>query len=125
MSKSEIIVISVLSIGSVIILLFYLINDFYINKNLIEKAENIHWYNVTFIYRDKKLNALFDFTLDIGLKNKSDILNDRILKKSYPKLNKNKFLILSKPLLCNGSLAVRKNCYLGYFPNPIINQNKK
>lgn len=125
MSKSEIMILSVLCIGSLLVILFYFVNDYYNRNKLKQNSEYFHWYNVTFTYRNKDLKMLFDFTLDIGLKNQKDILNSRILKKSFTKLNKNKSLTQSKQLLCNGSLATRINSYLGHFPNPNINQKKK
>jgi len=51
----------------------------------------------------------------IGLKNKSDILNTRNLKKMKPPLHKN--TSVCKRLLCNGCFNVEIHCYLGRFRN--------
>ena len=74
-----------------------------------------YWYQVKYRYSNKNGITLFDWYSMIGLKNKSDILNTRNLKKMKPPLHKN--TSVCKRLLCNGYFNVEIHCYLGRFRN--------
>lgn len=74
-----------------------------------------YWYNVRFIYRDKPGTRTFDFTVEIGLVKRSDILSYRNIKKCLPAFHKMKGI--NKTLLSNGVIGVEINAYLGWFKN--------
>lgn len=74
------------------------------------------WYFVKFTYKDKKGNIIFNFTECIGLGDKKDVLNFRILKQASSVRDRMKFL--PETLLKNGRLEADPICYLGWFKNP-------
>lgn len=95
--------------------------------SLKEKIELIfkrkyHWYTVKFNYRTKEGFHKFDFTSEIGVVNKSNILNHRSTKKTISPmhlLNKG----VQKKYLSNGTLTSEAICYLGYFAQQPKKQN--
>lgn len=82
----------------------------YINR----KRKLYHWYEVRFVYKDKKHNRIFDYTQQIGVNEKSTIINHRKIKKVEQPLHKQKLL---KHYLKNGFFTVEVICYLGHFKN--------
>jgi|SRR6478609_3678510 len=91
-------------------------------KKLFNIKDKYHWYTVKFYYRTIDGFLTFDFTNELGVANKNEILNHRSLKKYMDpmhKLNKGS----QKNFICNGTLSCEVVCYLGYFAKP-LNQIK-
>lgn len=89
-----------------------------------KKPVCLYWYELLFTYRVNG-EKIFDFTLQMGFKEHSDILNHRMIKKNAPRLDKSEKFKNLKRHLDNGIIQVSTVCFLGKFPNPNINQNKK
>lgn len=82
-------------------------------KNLFTKK--YYWYEVRFIYKDKKGNKeILNFVMEVGLTNQKDILNYRLVKKSMRPLHTGR-LKDYKRYLVNGVLNIEVMCYLGRF----------
>jgi hypothetical protein len=87
--------------------------------NIFKKEQKYHWYTVKFYYRDNNGYLKFDFSQEIGVLNKREILNHRSTKKAMAPMH-----LLNngsqKRFICNGKLSAEAVCYLGYFAKPII-----
>lgn len=69
-----------------------------------------YWYAIKFIYKDKNNKYILDWTAQIGLLDKKDILNFRKLRKIDNTLNRDKSI---RKYLCNGNINIEICCYLG------------
>jgi len=71
-----------------------------------------HWYQVTYYYKDKSGRLVFDYTAWVGILYKPDIAISRIVKQTRPL---HEVPELSRRFLCNGTLEVKVDVYLGWF----------
>lgn len=74
--------------------------------------KSYHWYEVRYVYNNKRGQKQFDFVSQIGVVYKKETLNRRRLKKITAPLHKEPKV---KNLLVNGTFSVEIMCYLGYF----------
>jgi len=82
--------------------------------------QKYYWYSVKYTYR-KNGEQILNWTTEIGVVHKHDILNDRRMKKAETPLHK---MPIEKRLLCNGTLGVTRLAYLGRFKQPIQRTTK-
>lgn len=76
------------------------------------KPRKYHWYEVRYVYNNKKGQKQFDYVSQIGLTHQKETLNRRELKKITKPLHKESKV---KNVLVNGFFNVEIMCYLGYF----------
>lgn len=95
--------------------------------NLFKKEEKYHWYQVKYIYKNKRNEEVFHYFKQIGVSDQRTILNHRKIKKIEFPLHKTNGGSLKKELK-NGKFYVEFIAYLGYFPTKkqtVKNESKR
>lgn len=72
------------------------------------------WYQIKIYYKDKNGRLIFDFTREIGIAYRPEILNHRSIKQTFP-LHKQK---IPKYLLSNGKMHFEVLSYIGWLNSP-------
>lgn len=94
-----------------LILLSISVSSYVVDKMSIFR-KGYHVYYIVYQYTDKEHNNLFEIKSKIGLKNQSDIIKFRELKKISIG-DKIRYDSVIKPYLCNGSISQKSISYLG------------